>query len=249
MAETRLPCLVEDLEQYTWVHTVTTNWARSHLGAPILVNGKAEGFFILLSAQKGFFNTEHANRLQGFADQAAIAIEKAHLFQQMNELATIDPLTNVYNRRYFFNQAEIEMARAKRYGRPLSALMLDIDHFKRVNDTYGHSIGDQVLQGVAQRCQHVMRKNDLLGRYGGEEFAVILPETHLMEGKKMAERLRRVISEQPFETLRGSIEITISIGVADYHFGVPSAPAMLDLADQALYQAKQAGRNCVITLE
>lgn len=249
MVETGLPCLVHDLEQFPWVRTENTAWAKSHLGAPILVEGKIEGFFILLSAEKAFFTTEHAERLRGFADQAAIAIEKAHLFELLNELATTDALTEIANRRYFFNQAEVELARAQRYAHPLTAIMLDIDHFKRVNDTYGHGIGDEVLQGVARRCQQMMRKNDLLGRYGGEEFSILLPETKLPEGAIMAERLRQVISQQPFETQHGPLLITVSIGVAQFLPGIPSARALLDLADKALYQAKQTGRNRVVTLE
>ncbi len=249
MSETGLPCLYDDLEVYPWVKSQDTAWAKSHLGAPILVEGKIEGFFILLSAQKGFFTSDHAERLRGFADQAAIAIEKARLFEQLNELATTDPLTEISNRRYFFNQAEVELARAQRYAHPLTALMLDIDHFKRVNDTYGHGTGDQVLQGVAQRCQQMMRKNDLLGRYGGEEFSILLPETNLADGTIMGERLLQAISQQPFDTLRGPVYITISIGVAGFQPGIPSARALLDLADKALYQAKQNGRNRVITLE
>jgi diguanylate cyclase (GGDEF)-like protein len=249
MAETRLPCLIDDLDEFQWVQTESTPWAKSQLGAPILVKGKAEGFLVLLSSQKGFFTQEQTKQIQSFADLAAIAMDKAHLSQKLNELATTDPLTEIANRRHFFNQAEIELARAQRYDRPLSALMVDIDHFKRVNDTYGHNIGDQVLLGVAQRCQRVIRRTDLLGRYGGEEFAIILPETAMQEGKKMSERLRQAIAEQPFETLLGSIEITVSIGLAGSRGGVPSARSLLDLADKALTQAKLTGRNRVVALD
>jgi diguanylate cyclase (GGDEF)-like protein/PAS domain S-box-containing protein len=249
MAETRLPCLVNDLEQFDWVQTGNTAWAKSHLGAPILVKEKTGGFFVLLSRQKDFFTPEQAGRLQSFADQAAIAIEKARLFEQLNELATTDALTEITNRRQFFNLADVEVIRARRYERPLSALMLDIDHFKQINDTYGHTVGDQVLQKVAERCQRVMRKNDLLGRYGGEEFVVLLPETPLPEAQLLAERLRVVIGDKPYETLRGNVKLSVSIGGAGFHAGILSARALLDRADQALYQAKQAGRNCVVTLE
>ncbi len=239
------PCLVDDLDDFPWVRNPTSAWAKSHLGAPIRVKGETVGFLILLGVTRGFFTQEHLIRLQAFANQAAVAIDKANLFEQLNQLATIDSLTQIANRRHFFNMAETELVRSTRYNHPLSAMMMDIDHFKQVNDTFGHTIGDQVLHEVALRCQEGLRANDLMGRYGGEEFAFVLPETDLDAGVKVADRLRKLISAKPFNTRAGEIRVTVSIGVTTFQRDIPSARALLDQADQALFMAKQSGRNRV----
>jgi diguanylate cyclase (GGDEF)-like protein/PAS domain S-box-containing protein len=239
------PCLVDDLDDFPWVRNPTSSWAKSHLGAPIRVKGVTVGFLVLLSAMRAFFDQEHLGRIQAFADQAAVAVEKANLFEQLNQLATIDSLTQIPNRRHFFNMAETELVRSTRYNHPLSAMMMDIDHFKQVNDTYGHTIGDQVLQEVSRRCQETLRANDLMGRYGGEEFAFVLPETDLDAGVKVADRLRKLIASKPFVTRVGEIKVTVSIGIAGFKRDIPSARALLDQADQALFMAKQTGRNRV----
>ncbi|MEI7990546.1 MAG: GGDEF domain-containing protein, partial [Chloroflexota bacterium] len=173
----------------------------------------------------------------------------ARLFTRMEELATTDPLTGLYNRRHFFVMAENELERALRYEKPLIVMMLDFDHFKSVNDTYGHRVGDQTLQAVAKLCTHELRKMDIIGRYGGDEFAIILPETEKEEGFEVADRLRRSVAETPILCHRGSIHITISIGLANLTKESPSIELLLDLADQALYNAKQAGRNHITALE
>jgi diguanylate cyclase (GGDEF)-like protein len=126
--------------------------------------------------------------------------------------------------------------------------MLDIDHFKQVNDTYGHAVGDQVLRAVARRCRESLRGIDLLGRYGGEEFAALLPEDELAGARRAAERLRQHIANAPVDTERGLLNITISLGAAAVSEGCPDLTALLDRADAAMYAAKKAGRNRVETL-
>jgi diguanylate cyclase (GGDEF)-like protein/PAS domain S-box-containing protein len=248
MSETGKPSLVENLLDYPWIKTEYTEWARAELGAPILVKGRTVGFLVLLSDKIGFFTDEHVMRLQAFANQAAIAIEKARMFEQLNEMATIDSLVGIPNRRHFFNLAEGELMRSIRYNHPLSALMMDIDFFKQVNDAFGHSMGDRVLQEVVQRCVAIKRGQDLMGRYGGEEFAFILPETGLDAAVVMGNRLRQIIARAPFEVGSEAVKVTVSIGAACFKSDIPSARALLDRADQALYIAKHSGRNQVAKL-
>jgi diguanylate cyclase (GGDEF)-like protein len=164
--------------------------------------------------------------------------------------ATIDPLTDIFNRRHFLELSEKMINRDPTSNGHASFLLFDIDHFKKINDQYGHLIGDQVLHGIAQTCMKNLRTDDILGRFGGEEFVILLPETKLDSAKNIAERLRLLVAETPVETEIGVIYTTISIGVATK--GKASRltiDQMLSRADRAMYQAKQAGRNRVIIWE
>lgn len=161
--------------------------------------------------------------------------------------AMVDPLTQVANRRAFVETAQRELGRAGRAQRPTSVLMLDLDHFKAVNDTYGHAAGDAVLVEVARRLSATLRDADCLGRLGGEEFAVVLPECGLSDALIVAERLRREIARAPIAVPGTRLAVTASIGVASTLAGRDSIVELLDLADGALYQAKAKGRNrCVL---
>lgn len=165
--------------------------------------------------------------------------------EEVQRLAITDSLTGLHNRRHLLELARHELQRARRYRLPMSVFMLDIDEFKRVNDTYGHAIGDQVLQGVAECCRQELRGVDVLGRYGGDEFAAVLPETGLPAACQVAERLRKSIAQRPLDTKAGQVTVTVSLGVAvldDEHL---APETLLDHADQALYVAKQSGRNRV----
>jgi diguanylate cyclase (GGDEF)-like protein len=176
---------------------------------------------------------------------AAVAIENAQLFNKMQNMAITDELTGLFNRRRFFEMATQEFERSKRYNHPLSVIMLDIDHFKRVNDTYGHAIGDQVLQGLAGVVSTNLRQVDILARYGGEEFAVMLPETRLEDALITAERLRQKTAEATIPTRVGNMSITISLGVVTQDKTCRSLEELLDRSDQALYACKRTGRNKV----
>jgi diguanylate cyclase (GGDEF)-like protein len=165
---------------------------------------------------------------------------------QLNYLATVDPLTNTFNRRHFLELSERRIKRVQTSNGHASFLLFDIDHFKKVNDEYGHIIGDQVLQGMAQICMNNLRTDDILGRFGGEEFVILLPETKLEDARNIAERLRRLIAETPIETDIGPIRTTISIGIAiKEKTAAISIDQLLSRADRAMYRAKQAGRNRV----
>jgi diguanylate cyclase (GGDEF)-like protein len=165
--------------------------------------------------------------------------------EELTRIATTDPLTGVYNRRHFFDMGERELARARRYGHPVTALMLDIDHFKLVNDTYGHDIGDQAIIATAEAALHTFRAEDVFGRIGGEEFAGLLPETDTQSAITVAERLRLAIAGLRIPTLKGDLTFTASVGLAPLLSEDQSCAAALKRADDALYRAKNAGRNRV----
>jgi diguanylate cyclase (GGDEF)-like protein len=175
--------------------------------------------------------------------QSEIALRKA--LEEVERLAITDSLTGLYNHRHLFELAGREFQRARRYQLPLSVMMVDIDEFKRVNDTHGHAAGDQILQGVAECCRRELREVDVIGRYGGDEFVALLPETGLPAACQVAERLRKSIAEKTLDTKAGRISVTVSLGIAalgDEHL---TPDSLLDRADQALYVAKRNGRNRV----
>jgi diguanylate cyclase (GGDEF)-like protein len=173
------------------------------------------------------------------------ALQRA--LKDVQRLAITDPLTGLYNQRHFTTAAEAEVRRACRYGRPLSAVMMDIDHFKRVNDSYGHTTGDRLLQKVAEGCRKELRQADVVGRYGGDEFAIMLPEIDLAAAKQVAERLRRTIAQTQLKTAKGPARVTASLGVAAVDCDNIRLEALLSRADKALYVAKRKGRNQVRT--
>lgn len=165
--------------------------------------------------------------------------------RQLANMALFDSLTGTLNRPAFYQHAEKEFARSKRYYRPLSVIMLDIDHFKQINDEYGHHGGDQVLQIFAEACQEVIRSTDIMGRVGGEEFALLLPDTPLKAAYNLAERLRERINKYPYLAGDMLIEVTASQGVAELQGDDVDFRSLLKRADAALYAAKHAGRNRV----
>jgi diguanylate cyclase (GGDEF)-like protein len=226
--------------------TATEVFAPKHLVVPLAVHGRVLG---VLEAINGPAAPEFTSHQQGTllaaAAQAAVAIENHLLFGEVQRLAITDELTGVNSRRHLFELGQREFAQAVRYRKPLSAIMFDLDHFKGINDTLGHLVGDEVLAGVAARCARVLREVDVLGRYGGEEFAVILPDASAADAVVVAERVRRAVSDQPVETARGPVAVTISLGVADVGPGVLDLKTLLDRADAAMYEAKTAGRDQV----
>lgn len=166
---------------------------------------------------------------------------------QLNYFATVDPLTNTFNRRHFLELAERKISRPHIPNGYASFLLFDIDHFKIFNDTHGHIIGDQILHGIAQLCLKNLRPDDILGRFGGEEFVVLLPDTTSTDAKNIAERLRALVADTPIQTEIGLFSTTISIGVAiTEHAHSTAIDELLTNADRAMYRAKQSGRNRVI---
>jgi diguanylate cyclase (GGDEF)-like protein len=166
--------------------------------------------------------------------------------QQMEELATIDSLTGLANRRHFLALSTAEWSRFQRYYRPLSVLMIDVDHFKSVNDRYGHAVGDQALIAVANACMEGKRSSDIVGRLGGEEFAMLLPETDLYQARIVAERVRKAVAASTVAAGGAHFNVTVSVGLAAAAVSMSGFEAQLNAADQALYQAKDGGRNRVV---
>lgn len=172
--------------------------------------------------------------------------ERKRMEEELERLAITDPLTGAYNRRYFLEKAQEEFQRYRRYGRPLSILMLDIDNFKLVNDKFGHHVGDEVLMGLVKECNIMLRATDTLGRLGGEEFAILLTETNQERALIVAERLRQKMANLSVSTEKESVPFTISIGLASFQQETESLDEVMKNADKALYEAKNSGRNCVV---
>ncbi len=185
-------------------------------------------------------------RPRGVVAVATDITERKGLERELRRLATIDPLTGAFNRRYFLSASVQEMERAVRYGNALSVLMIDIDHFKQINDRHGHALGDEVLRKVVEVCRANLREVDVFARLGGEEFAALLPETARPGAAGLAERLRRAVAETVIPIAGHDLRVTISVGLAERCAGEPSFDQLLSRADQALYGAKQAGRNRIL---
>lgn len=217
----------------------------AYIGVPLLAGDEVLGVLYAMERQPRIHSKNDLDFLKVLAGRAASAIVNARLFEKVQQLAREDALTHLYNRRYFFERAEQEFTRARRFKHPLSVIMLDIDHFKSINDTYGHLVGDQVLKRVAELVHENQRANDLAGRYGGEEFALLLVETGAQAAQKIAQRLRALIAKTPFASDKGPITVQASLGVATLNNHTPDLYQLLDRADKALYAAKEAGRNQV----
>jgi diguanylate cyclase (GGDEF)-like protein len=212
---------------------------------PLKLGKSVKGILSTQSYSADAYSEEDKETLELLAAHAAVALENAHLFSEVQELAITDSLTKIYNRRRFFELAEQEFERSRRYTRPLSVIMLDIDHFKRVNDTYGHAVGDLVLETLANLVQKSLREVDVFARYGGEEFVILLPETTSIEAQLTAERIRQLISRTPIQSGSNTIEITISFGVVELEDTCRNIEELLDRSDQAMYHSKRTGRNRV----
>ncbi len=225
--------------------------AQTALLVPMLAGEQLIGVISVSNGSREHkFDAQDAKLLSLFAQQATIAIQNARLFTEVQTLAITDPLTGLYNRRHFFDLVHREVERAGRTNQPLSVVMFDVDHFKQVNDRYGHLCGDHVLQMVANRCRSLLRSVDVLARYGGEEFVIMLPGTPLDHAQQVAERLRQHIAHTPIAIADATIQITISLGVAELNIHDQLAlDGLLSHADQALYLAKQSGRNRVVHWE
>jgi diguanylate cyclase (GGDEF)-like protein len=190
--------------------------------------------------------SEETSRLTD--ELASRTLERTQLNQiihELTELSLRDPLTGLFNRRALLERMVAELARARRHGEPLCLLMVDIDHFKRVNDTYGHGVGDLVIAHVAKLLNRGRRASDIVSRYGGEELVLLLPHTPLEGALILAERLRLVVEASSYRTPSGRDRVTVSIGVSCFNQAMHEPSQLLEVADRALYQSKREGRNRV----
>ena len=247
------PLLVNDYHAWPGRITAFASTAPSSMiGAPIRRGGEFLGVLNISGTVPNQFTRADIEILGMFATQAAIAIRNARLYNRTEQTAITDELTGLFNRRGLLQLGEREFDRARRFDRPLAAVMVDIDLFKTVNDRYGHLNGDEVLRDLADCFRQNTRGIDVVGRYGGEEFILLLPETLLPTAVQIAERLRQSIFSRaiPISRMSGEcrtadIRITVSVGVAVVTQDVQSLAVLIDRADQALYRAKHSGRNCV----
>lgn len=218
---------------------------RGWMGVPLFARGAITGLLTIDSRSVDAYTESDANLAQAFANQAAIAIENARLFEKVQHLAITDPLTELYNRRYFFEQARREFYRARRYGAAMSLIMLDVDDLKLVNDTYGHQTGDQLVEFIGVQCRAQLRQVDIPARYAGDEFIIALPETNLEGTIQVAIRIRDRITGGFYTDGKNLIPASVTIGASEMDSDCFSLETLINRADQALYAAKQAGKNRV----
>jgi diguanylate cyclase (GGDEF)-like protein len=207
---------------------------------PLTVNGKIKGYLAYYS-----IDTEDKSKFTILYQQFLLGMKRAFLYQEVQELTLTDTLTQAFNRRYFLEKVNEELKRSIKFELKFSFLMVDIDNFKRLNDNYGHLVGDAVLREATKTIKENLRQIDFIGRYGGEELSIILPETDKNEASFAAGRIREAIESRHFLVYDEDLRVTISIGVATFPDDGSSLPELIERSDAALYKAKQSGRNRV----
>jgi len=240
---------VKDIGGRTDYQPLRSN-TRSVMIVPMVAHGKTIGVLTAESSKLGAFSEKDENMLMVVARAAGMSLENALLHHKMEELTVTDELTGVYNYRYFADKLKEEQRRASRYDLPLSLIMLDIDWFKKFNDTYGHEVGNIVLKGITGVVKQCIRDVDILCRYGGEEFVVILPQTPQIEVLRIGERIREQIYEASFGGGPDipDLKVTVSVGISSFPENGKPHEELLSITDNAMYRAKGSGKNrvCVI---
>ncbi|GAM09911.1 response regulator PleD [Geobacter sp. OR-1] len=228
------------------VKELSAEGVRAMVCLPLAVHNRPVGILYLYDFTSRHLEDRQLNHLSLLASFAAMAIDNASLHSRTKLMALTDALTGLYNNRYFMQVFPHEMIRARRYSKPLSLIMIDVDNFKKLNDTYGHPKGDQVLANLGKILSASLRASDLSFRYGGEEFTVILPETRLEGAFLVAESLREKVFKEITPLLgQSELSVTISLGVAGYPYDAASTDTLLSHADACLYKAKHQGKNRV----
>lgn len=242
------PILIADVREIADFRQSASTTIRSWLGLPLIIRGEVIGMLTLDHHTANHFTEKHSALGMAFANQVAIALENARLFERMQHLATTDALTGLWNRGHFFEQAQRVFAAAQTQHADLTVILMDIDNFKWVNDTFGHLAGDEALRTVAQKSRSMLRTTDLIGRYGGEEIITLLPYTDASIGYRIAERLRVTLARTMIHTDQGTLALTASFGLAVYTLDDQDADLemVIDRADRALAFAKRTGKNRVV---
>jgi diguanylate cyclase (GGDEF)-like protein len=217
--------------------------SRTVLSVPLIVGEHVVGVISMQSYQPNAFSPQQIRLLEMFAVQAAIVVQNSQLYEQVQNLAITDELTGLLNRRALFEKGEHEIARAHRFNHPLAVIMIDIDHFKSVNDRLGHAMGDRVLRQIADSFRQNLRSTDTAARYGGEEFVILLPETHATLACQIAERLRASIEAIAMPVAAETIHVTVSLCLTTLAQATLNFSKLISRADQALYHSKNTGRN------
>jgi two-component system cell cycle response regulator len=237
---------LRDLTSPVYTKQARVKEAESLLVLPLLTGDEAIGTFMLASRERQQFGKDVRDMLGVIANQVAVSLQNGMMYQQMETMATTDGLTGLTNHRTFQDRLVQLLDRAERTQQPASLLLCDVDHFKRVNDTYGHPVGDEVLRQVARVLQRSVRKIDIPARYGGEEFAVVLEATGTEGAMHLAERIRRDVAALVIDSDKGQFHVTMSIGIASFPDDARERSLLIERADASLYFAKENGRNrCV----
>ena len=231
-----------DMEEYPFVEG---RGIHSLLCVPLITKAKKFGLVLIEHKYFNAFDDNNLRLLNIIGQQVGIAMENVELYQRMHEMATIDSLTGIYNRLYFQERLREEFANAKKENYDLSLAIMDIDHFKRFNDTFGHPFGDKVLKHIAHLMKKSLRSGDIIARYGGEEFVILLPRTSVKEAYDKVERLRNIVAKTTIKDELVEASVTVSFGVSSYPEFANTESELLKTADNALYDAKESGRNCV----
>ena len=217
---------------------------------PLKSNNRTVGLLFLASKTDRDFDFDFAALLSLVGNHVSHIIDKIKLFQETKRLAITDGLTGLYNSRYFYKFLELEIARTKRYGNSVSLLLFDIDDFKKLNDTYGHQAGDEVLQDLARILKSISRETDVVVRFGGEEFIIILPNTSEEDAIALADRILQAAQDMEVAINdKEKVSITLSGGIASYPRNASSSKALLNAADNAMYAAKAAGKNTIVCFQ
>lgn len=219
----------------------------SLLVLPLVSREEPIGTLIVAARSRGVFRTSIRETLRALANQVGVALASARAVRQLEEMATTDGLTGCLNKRAFLEQMEQKLMAAQRFGRKLSLIVTDLDHFKAVNDTYGHAAGDRVLKELGQVLTRVKRETDLVARFGGEEFCVLCEETDTSGARLLAERVREELADAEVQTDLGPLKVTASLGVATFPEHASNGEQLFVQGDKALYEAKRGGRNRVCT--
>jgi diguanylate cyclase (GGDEF)-like protein len=213
----------------------------ARMSIPLVSFGQILGVLALESANRNAFRESELQCLESVADICATAIQNAHYVERVKQLAYLDGLTGIFNRRFFELRIIEEIERSRRYGTGMAVIMADIDQFKRLNDEFGHLLGDEVLRQVSSLFHQQLRKIDVVCRYGGEEFGIVLTQTNASHAVSVAEKLRRMVEQWQFPGVPQTV--TISAGVAAFPDHGTTRDELVRAADNGLYAAKQAGRN------
>lgn len=217
----------------------------SLLVLPLLVHERALGTLVLGSKEQNAFSQSVRPALQVLASHMAVSLSSARLLKRLEEQATTDGMTGLLNKRTLITEAERRIKAAVRFNKPLSLLVSDIDHFKKVNDTYGHDVGDVVIKGLGEVLRRIKRDTDIVGRFGGEEFVILCEQTDEEGAVNLAERIRKELASTIFQTELGPLSVTCSIGVAPFPVAGKDWESLFKATDEALYQSKRGGRNRV----
>jgi diguanylate cyclase (GGDEF)-like protein len=247
LAREKKPVLVSSVADDPRLEKLASLSIKAFLFIPFIIQDRVIGFLCSYSTDKEFLDAEKFANFQVFFNQIAIGLQKSLLYEKVQKLSITDGLTKLYSHRHFKQRLEEELVLAGRYSSPLSLLMMDIDHFKRYNDSYGHVAGDHVLMQVANILQEQAEVTQLVARYGGEEMVIIAPETTKDKAVELGERIRAKIAAYVFAVGQETTGVTISIGVATFPKDADSSTELISHADQALYAAKNQGRNRVVT--